>query len=100
MTVMKYQGKKINQLTPCPICEFQYSEKEITVLDEMRGRVIAHLTCRKCNSTSLVFVTGNQQGIVSVGVLTDLDKGEVESRFKSKPTSTNQVLDVYKYLNE
>ena len=54
--------------------------------------------CRKCKSRVLVLITSNQNGISSLGLLTDLSSEEVVKFSQSKPVSTDDVLDLYQTI--
>lgn len=97
---MRGQEHGLKQLTKCPLCRAKYSHSQASVLEESDTRTVFHLTCSKCNSAVLAFVSDSQQGIVSLGVATDLTSEEAKKVLRSRPVDSEQVLKVYKYLNE
>lgn len=96
---MKGQEHNLKHLTKCPLCKAKYSLSQTSVLEEGDARTVFHLTCSHCNSAVLAFVSDSQQGIVSLGVATDLTSQEAKRIFKSKPIGSEQVLKVYEQLN-
>lgn len=97
---MKGQEHGLKHLTRCPLCKAKYNHSQASVLEEGEARTVFHLTCGKCNSAVLAFVSDGQQGIVSLGVATDLSSQEAKMVLKSKPISPDHVLKVYEYFNK
>lgn len=96
---MKGQERGLKHLTKCPLCKAKYSHSQASVLEENETRTVFHLTCSKCNSAVLAFVSNSQQGIISLGVATDLNSQEAKKMIKENPVSPEQVLKVYEYFN-
>ena len=96
---MKAQEYNLKHLIKCPLCNTKYGHSQASVLEDSEARTVFHLTCKKCNSAVLAFVSDSQQGIVSLGVVTDLTSWEAKKIFKSKSIDSEQVLKVYEYLN-
>ena len=97
---MKEQEHGLKHLTKCPLCKTKYSHSQASVLEENDARTVFHLTCSKCNSAVLAFVSDSQQGIVSLGVATDLTGQEASKILKSKSINSEHVLEVYEHLNK
>ncbi|MFA6183699.1 MAG: hypothetical protein WC682_01190 [Parcubacteria group bacterium] len=96
---MREQENNLKNLTKCPLCKAKYDNSQTFVLEEGASRTIFHLTCSKCQSAILAFITEGKQGVVSLGVATDLSMEEARSMFKKNPINKEEVLKVYKYLN-
>ncbi len=96
---MEGQEHGLKHLTKCPLCKAKYSHSQASVLEENDARTVFHLTCGKCNSAVLAFVSDSQQGIVSLGVATDLTSQEAKKILGSKPINSEQVLEVYEHFN-
>jgi hypothetical protein len=96
---MKEQEHDLKHLTKCPLCKAKYSHSQASVLEENEARTVFHLTCSKCNSAVIAFVSDSQQGIVSLGVATDLTGQEAGKFLKSNTIEPEEVLNVYEYLN-
>ena len=95
---MKEQGNNLKQLTKCPLCKSDYRHHQVNVIEDNSVRTVFHLTCEKCQSSFLTFVSGNQKGIFSLGMPTDLSKQEAEVMFKKDIIDANRVLEVYEYF--
>ncbi len=96
---MREQEYNLKNLTKCPLCKTKYDNSQTFVLEEGVSRTIFHLTCSKCQSALLAFITEGKKGVVSLGMATDLSVEEARQMFKKSPISKEEVLTVYKYLN-
>lgn len=96
---MREQEYNLKNLTKCPLCKAKYDNSQTFVLEEAAHRTIFHLTCSKCQSAIFAFITESKQGIVSLGLATDLTAQEAREMFKKSPIDKEEVLKVYKYLN-
>lgn len=67
-------------------------------MDEEEDRTVFHLTCDSCQTAILVSVSIGQFGIISLGMVTDLDRNEAGRLFKNEVISTDQVLEVHEFL--
>ena len=70
------------------------------VLDQEDKRSTLHLTCEACGGSTLVYVSMSSVGVVSMGVLTDLEQGEAKRLFKGDAVSTDEVIRVHQYLKQ
>lgn len=96
---MREQDNNLKSLTKCPLCKAKYNHSQTVVLDESNNRTVFHLTCGKCSSSVLAFITENKQGVVSLGLATDLSAHEAQGFLKKSPIDKEEVLKIYKYLN-
>lgn len=80
------------------MCEKKYNNTKIILLDENEENTTFHLTCDKCATSILVFVSGEQMGFVSLGMATDMDSNEVKKFFKNDSVSLDDVISVHEHL--
>lgn len=97
---MNGQIGNLKSLAKCPVCNKKYAPAVATPLAESDARSTMHISCPSCGVSSILFVSMNQWGIASVGVLTDLDGEEARKHFGQEIVSTDQVLDAYIFLKE
>ena len=90
----------LDHLTKCPLCQKEYGRFNLTVLDQTKEQTRLHLKCDYCESASLVFVVANQNGILSLGMVTDVTKEEARRALDKDPVSQDDVMDVYAYLKQ
>jgi len=96
---MREKEQNLKSLTKCPLCKAEYSHSQTLILEESESQTIFHLTCDKCKSSVLAFITEGKQGVVSLGLATDLSAEEAARVLKRKSISQEEVLEIYKYLN-
>jgi hypothetical protein len=82
-------------ISNCPVCNSRNFPAKVKVLSEKNESHILHIQCRKCKSCLIVLITASPQGMMSMGVLTDLRSDEVVKFSQSKPLSEDDVLDLY-----
>lgn len=97
---MKTSLDNIKPLVHCSVCDRKHETAKALLLAEDDGRTVFHLTCAACGVSTVVLVSSSQFGVVSMGVLTDLDGSEAGSLFGNEAISGDQVLDVHAFFKE
>jgi len=92
--------ENLKALVHCPVCSKEYRPAKVLLLDQEDKRSTLHLTCESCSASSLVYVSMSPVGVVSMGVLTDLEQGEARRLFKGEVISSDEVLTVHRFLKE
>jgi transcription elongation factor Elf1 len=95
---MKPSINNLESLVKCPICNKKYGQAKVLVLEEESNKTTLHVTCENCKISSLVFVSSGKLGIVSLGMLTDINREEARNLFKGEAISTDQVIEVHEYF--
>jgi transcription elongation factor Elf1 len=95
---MKMPLENLQSLIRCPVCNKKYRSNRILVLDENEKRMTLHLTCESCGASSMVFVSMGQFGVVSLGLLTDLEQSEAREVFQGEAISADQVIEMHQFL--
>lgn len=90
--------ENIQPLIRCPVCNKKYRPAKMIVLDEDDKRTTLHLSCDGCHASTLVFVSMGQLGIVSLGMLTDLEQSEARNVFQGEAISADNVIEVHQFL--
>lgn len=90
----------LEHLTKCPQCNRKYKFNKALVLNEEDDRTTFHLTCDNCQISTLVFVVSGQYGIVSLGMVTDLDRNEAKFLFRNDAISADNVIEVHQLLSK
>lgn len=85
-------------LTHCPLCETVYEDQSIHLLGEHGGMRLFHLTCQACSHAVLAVILENQNGIRSLGVMTDMEAQDVFSLQSAENISANECLDLRAFL--
>jgi hypothetical protein len=97
---MQNSINNLENLVKCPICNKKYGQTKVLVLEEEQNRTTLHVTCDHCKISSLVFVSSGKLGVVSLGILTDLNREEARNLFRGEEISADQVIEVHKYLKD
>lgn len=97
---MKGLVSSLKQLAKCPACNKKCQTAEVLVLKKEKMRTILHLTCDRCKTSALVFISTGKFGIVSFKILTDLGSREAKRLFQGQSVSTDQVIEVHQFLKK
>jgi arginine/lysine/ornithine decarboxylase len=93
--------KKLNHgdfLAKCSVCDSSLAPGNIVVVDENEQKSTLHVTCLKCNSAAMVFLSSGQGGIVSLGMATDLDADEVKEKMSREAISADEIIDLHQFV--
>ena len=77
---MGKNNNNLDFLSKCNFCGSPLGKNNLTILENKDKNNTFHITCGVCQSSAIVFFSASQNGMVSVGVATDLDKNEVKER--------------------
>ncbi len=97
---MKPNLENLKALVHCPVCDKEYRPVKMLLLSQEEKRSTLHLTCEACGASTLVYVSLSPMGVVSLGVLTDLEQTEARNLFQKAPISSDEVLQVHQFLKE
>jgi len=86
-------------LTACPFCHTSYSIRAARVLAQKDDGHVVHIECRSCGGSIVALILAGGLGIQSVGVVTDLTRGEVEKYSQHQPVSVDDIVDLHRAIN-
>lgn len=95
---MKKKVENIDPLAKCSVCEKFLDPKNVVIIDEKEQKTVLHATCLECQSASMVFLSGNQSGIVTVGMATDLDAQEAKIMIGREAISADEIIDLHQLV--
>ena len=95
---MKKPLKNLDNISKCPLCRKKYGKYDGTFLSSDIKQTVVHFTCAVCQSSVLFFISTDQHGVVSLGMLTDMDRKDVSKLFQKEAVSTDNVLEVHKFF--
>lgn len=95
--VKKLKGAFIFGL--CPICCSELKEESARVLEKKNATTQYCVTCVSCSS-SLLFAVSllNNNVTATIGILTDVQKDDLNLIKNSAQVSADDVLEIHKYL--
>jgi uncharacterized Zn finger protein len=76
----------------CPMCGEQLADGEIDILRARSGEMMVYITCNNCGVGMVAKLSVVPQGLVGLGVLTDMSRDEVMGVHQAKPVSAEEVL--------
>jgi hypothetical protein len=80
------------------MCGAQRKDLLFEPVSNNKNQTAIYVSCEECLTAIVFFVSQNEMGVMTVGVLTDLNSNEAKSFFGSKAISTNDIIDVYEHL--
>jgi hypothetical protein len=89
-----------NRVIPqkCPVCGAERENLSYVPLGIDEDKTVMHISCRKCDGAAMVFVSQNDGGLMTVGVLTDTTPAEARIFFDSNIVSSDDVIGIHDYL--
>lgn len=90
--------KEQETLLECPVCGVRYEKGRTKVVSGEQNAILVHTNCQKCNTNSLAMFSRDgfvNDGMVTMGMLTDLYYDEALSMLGQIPISPDEVLEVY-----
>lgn len=95
---MKTSLENIKSLIRCTVCNHKYEPTKALLLDDRGEYTVLHVTCASCGVATVVFVSVGQLGVISMGVLTDLEGDEARSLLDKEVISSDDVLEMHAFL--
>ncbi len=98
---MEFEHKH-KQVIPqkCPVCEVSQEDLKSMPVGHSEDRMIMHVQCTKCNSAIMVFITQNDVGMMTFGVMVDVHDTEAGEMFSQNPINDDDVINVHRYLQK
>lgn len=85
-------------LSHCPLCQAVYEDASIHLLGEQGRLRLFHLTCRSCSHAVLAVILEHQNGVRSMGMVTDLEAQDVLRFQDIEPVSADDCLVAHDFL--
>jgi predicted RNA-binding Zn-ribbon protein involved in translation (DUF1610 family) len=76
----------------CPLCGHEFIDEGMDVINSVNGKMMVYATCGSCGVGVIAKVSLLPQGLVGLGILTDLTREEIEQTNNTKPVSAEEVL--------
>ncbi len=93
--------EQLEPLARCPVCNKKHRRglRMLPVAEEEK-KTMLHVTCEHCGGKTLVAISVTPFGMVSLGVLTDLDQSEAKRAFSAEPISADQVIAAHQFFKQ
>ena len=85
----------------CPICNTKFKSQKASLIEEMGNTEMVYAECQKCASSVILGISKNAPGLVTtVGMLTDMNREDIDRIRDFPPLTSDDVLEVHKYLEK
>jgi len=92
-------GDRLDFLSKCSFCNGDFALDSVILLEEKEQKTTVHVTCMRCKTSAIFLVSNNQGGVISLGVVTDLDQAEVKKKFYQGVVSADEVIDAHQLVS-
>jgi hypothetical protein len=89
-----------NLLAKCPSCNRKHRNLKTRVLNQIDGKTTLHVTCEHCQVSTLVLVSESALGIVSIGMMVDLEEGEARNFIKKNAITDDEIIEVHRTMKK
>lgn len=90
--------KELETLLDCPVCKTRYEKGRTRIVSGKQNAILVHTNCQKCNTNSLAMLSRGGlvgEGMVTMGMITDLYYDEALQLLDQDPVSSDEVLEAY-----
>lgn len=85
----------------CPICNTKFKGSHTSQIEQVEATQTLYVECAACGSSVILGVLKNTPGVVTtIGMLTDMKRGDIERAYTLPPISPDEVLEVHKYFEK
>lgn len=82
----------------CPLCNAGYRMEDAYTLESTEDASMIFIECKRCKSSIVAIVAMSGMGIVSLGMVTDMTREDIE-RFRAAPVlGSNELLEMIQLL--
>jgi len=83
----------------CPLCETDYTDSDVRLVDETVGKRIMHITCTSCSHAVIMMVGMGDVGLGVMGMLSDLSYDDMHRLKSNAPMDEEALLGAYETLS-
>lgn len=96
---MEFEPKHQNSIPQkCPMCNAKEDMLTVLPVAQAQERMTMHVSCEKCSSAVVVFITQNDVGMMTFGVIVDVQGAEAQTFFNENPVGDDEVIEVHRYM--
>lgn len=89
---------RMKLVNACPLCQQEFSEEAIIVVEKSNDSELIHVTCPRCLNALLALVMASPVGLGSIVVVTDLNAKDAIRLRGKQIISEDDVLNFYKFV--
>lgn len=95
---MRPETSGLRLLKDCPVCQTNFQQSDIRVIDTYQNVHVLHLTCSGCAHAIISVCTVSSFGMSSVGMATDLSAIDAERVLDTDPIHEDELLSFHAFL--
>ena len=89
----------LRQISVCPVCGGDYGKNRARLFAAKANANLAHINCEKCNSNFIAMILLMNNGISSVGMVSDLTLQDAEKIHHRPVIDVDEVLEHHILIN-
>lgn len=93
------QMSGLKLLKDCPVCQTNFEQTDIRVVETHHNVHLLHITCSSCTHAILSLFAISQLGMSSLGMATDLSASDAERVLAAAPIHEDEVLMFHRFLS-
>ncbi len=82
----------------CPICNDRYDSANAQLFAQRESANLVHITCKKCASNFIAMIVNMNNGLSSVGMVTDLNFDDAKKIYKTSPITVDEIISGHEFL--
>lgn len=96
---MKHKKHQHHFFGHCPMCGFGYTPECIELLRKGERFTVVHAECPRCRSSAILTILSGMLGMVTtMGMLSDMARGDIERFWNAAEITSEDVLNVHVFL--
>lgn len=84
----------------CPLCEHNFEDRHVRMVDQVKGSQTLHITCPGCVSHFVMMLAISDAGVGLIGMMSDLDFEDIQRVSQREPMSDDDLLSFYQQLDQ
>ncbi|GEM_PF-1492911 len=92
-----FSKKQLPDILYCPVCQKRHHALQVRMLGDEEDMSLSHTTCPSCQHSFLYVLKAQSEGIVSIGMITDLLSDDVPHLLENK-VSIDDILALHTWL--
>lgn len=96
---MKNYGN-IKILPDCAVCHSKLDKANFSLISSYDSKLIFHVACSRCKTAALLNLSAEREGLIGIGVMTDLDKNEAGEKLAFGSISADEMIEAYEMIKK
>lgn len=96
---MGHKNGSLDFFSKCSFCGNGFEQDELVILEDRDHGSTFYVTCEECHTSSIIFLSHHQSGIISAGIATDLDDTEIKNKYMSRAITADEVIDMHQFIS-